>query len=70
MAGYEYWVHMRACMKEISFTGCQWYPDVWMRPLKKNADTNVWEYFLLYTDNCLVISPKGRGGRFSIMKFT
>ena len=58
MAGHDYWVHMRACMKEIGFTSCQGDPDVWMRLLKKDNDTDVWEYFLLYTGNYLVISPK------------
>ena len=57
------WVHMHACMKEVSFTSCQEYPDVWMRPSKKDDGTDVLEYFLLYTDDCLVISLKGRGER-------
>ena len=58
MAGHNYWVHMRACMKEIGFMSCQGDPDVWMTPLKKDDGTDVWEYFLLYTDDYLVISPK------------
>ena len=61
MAGHDYWVHMRACMKEVGFTSCQGDPDVWMQPAKKDDGTVVWEYFLLYTDDCLVISPRGRG---------
>ena len=70
MAGYNYWVHMRACMKEVGFTSCQGDPDVWMRPLEKDDDMDVLEYFLLYTDDCLIISPKDRGRRFSVMKYT
>ena len=46
-AEYNYWVHMRSCMKEADFTSCQGDPDVWMRPSKKNDGTDVWEYFLL-----------------------
>ena len=34
-----------------------------MRPSKKSDGTEVWEYFLLHTDDYLVISPKGKGGR-------
>ena len=68
MAGHDYWVHMRACMKEIGFTSCQGDPDVWMRSSKKDDGTDVWEYFLLYTDDCLVISPKGRGGANTLYK--
>ena len=54
---------MRACMKEVGFTRYQGDIEVWMRPLKKNDGTDVWEYFLVYTYNCLVISPKGRRER-------
>ena len=61
---------MRACMNEVGSTSCQGDPDVWMRPSKKYDGTDVWEYFLLYTDNCLVISPKGRGREYSVMKYT
>ena len=70
MAGHNYWVHMHACMKDIGFTSCQGDPDVWMRPSKKDDGTDVWEYFLLYTDNYLVISPKGRGSNEIHPKFT
>ena len=48
-------------MKEIGFTSCQGDPDVWMRECTKDDGSDCWEYFLLYTDDCLVISPKGRG---------
>ena len=69
MGGHDYSVHMRACMKEVGFTSFQGDPDVWMRPAKKDGGTDIWEYFLLYTDDCLVISPRGRGRRFSVMKY-
>ena len=32
-----------------------------MRKSKKDDSSECWESFLLYTDNCLVISLKGRG---------
>ena len=31
-------------------------PDVWMLPATKNDGTEVYEYVLLYTDDCLVVS--------------
>ena len=61
LAGRDYWVHMRACMKEIGFTSCQGDPDVWMWECTKDDGSDCWKYFLLYTDDCLIISPKGRG---------
>ena len=70
MAKHEYWVHMCACMKEVGFKSRQGDPDVWVRPLKKDDGTDVWEYFLLYTDYCLVFSPKGRGREYSVIKYT
>ena len=69
MAGHNYWVHMRLCMKEIGFTCCQGDPDVWMRPSKKDNVTDVWKYFLLHTDDCLVISPKDREKQYYKMKY-
>ena len=31
-------------------------PDVWMRPATQKDGTELYEYFLLYTDDCLVVS--------------
>ena len=62
-AEHNYWIHMRASMKEVGFKSCQGDPDVGMRPSKKDDGTDVLEYFLLYTDDCLVISLKGREER-------
>ena len=31
-------------------------PDVWMRPATQKHGTEVYEYFLFYTDDCLVVS--------------
>ena len=31
-------------------------PDFWMRPATQNDGTEVYEYVLLYTDDCLVVS--------------
>ena len=68
MAGHNFWVHTRACMKEVSFKSCQGDPDVQMRPLKKEDSTDVWEYFLLYTVVLLLVLAVG-GRQYSIMKY-
>ena len=52
---------MRTYIKEIDFTSCQDDPDVWMHISKKDDGLECWEYFLLCTDDCLVISSNGRG---------
>ena len=33
-------------------------PDFWIRPATQNNVTLVYEYVLLYTDDCLVVSKK------------
>ena len=59
--GHDYWIHVHSYMKKIGFTSCQGDPDVWMVASKKYDGSEYWEYFLLCIDDCLVISPKGRG---------
>ena len=54
--------------EEIGFTSYQGDPDVWMRECTKDDGSDCWEYFLLYTDDCLVISPRGRGEKNSAKK--
>ena len=36
-------------------------PDVWMRPATQKYGTEVYEYVLLYTDDCLVVSENSEG---------
>jgi hypothetical protein len=57
-AGRDFRNHLRACsMAHLGFTPCRADPDVWMRPAIRPDDSHhYWEYVLLYTDNCLVIS--------------
>ena len=43
-------------MDFLGFTSCPADPDVWMRAAIKSDGTPVWDYVLLYTDDCLVIS--------------
>ena len=46
-------------MTSLGFKSCDADPDVWMRPSTNKHGMEVYEYVLLYTDDCLVISNKG-----------
>ena len=47
-------------MKFLRFEYSQAHPDVWMREsVRKYGSTKYYEYVLLYTDDCLVISNQG-----------
>ena len=47
-------------MRFLGFESSRADPDVWMRPsVRKDGVTKYYEYVLLYTDNCLVISDRG-----------
>ena len=41
MAGHNYWVQMRACIKDGGFKSYQGDHDVWIRPSKKDDCTDV-----------------------------
>ena len=58
-AGRDFRNHLRSCMKHIGFEPCKADPDVWMRKAETNDGRQYWEYVLLYTDDCLVISHRG-----------
>ena len=55
-AGRDFWHHLRDCMKHLGFKSKGSDPDVWMRPAIKKDGSLVYDYVLLYTDDCLVIS--------------
>ena len=57
-AGKDFRDHLRDCMKHLGFETCLADPDVWMRPTVLVNGDEVYEYVLLYTDDCLVISDK------------
>ena len=47
-------------MKFLGFEYSQADPDVWMREsVQKDGSTKYYEYVLLYTVECLVISDRG-----------
>ena len=58
-AGSDFWQHLRSCMRDVlGFMSCPADPDVWMRESTREDGTPYWEYVLLYTDDCLVISDR------------
>ena len=46
-------------MHHLGFESCHTDPDVWMRPATNNNGEEVYDYCLLYTDDCLVASNNG-----------
>lgn len=58
-AGRDFRNHLRSCMRHLEFKPCPADPDVWMRPATKDDGSEYWEYVLLYTDDCLVMSHRG-----------
>ena len=58
--GRDFWHHLRSCMNFIGFESLRTDPDVWMRKsARKYGVTELYEYVLLYTDDCLVIIDQG-----------
>ena len=58
-AGRDFWHHLRSCMKFLGFMSSRGDPDVWMREsVRKDGSTKYYEYVLLYTDDCLVLSDR------------
>lgn len=55
-AGRDFRNHLRSCMHFLNFKSCPADPDVWMRPAMKSDGSTYYEYVLLYTDDCLVLS--------------
>ena len=58
-------------MNFLGFEYSQANPDVWMREsVRKDGSTDYYEYVLLYTDDCLVISDRGENVlRMEIVKY-
>ena len=51
-------------MEHIGFKSKGGDPDVWVRPVVRKDGSQLYEYVLLYTDDCLVVSDNAE----SIMK--
>ena len=59
VAGRDFWLHLRSCMDFLGFQFSKADPDVWFRSAKRSNNDEYYEYVLLYTDDCLVISDRG-----------
>ena len=58
-SGSDFWHHLRSCMDHLSFESSRADPDVWMRRSTRGEGENpYYEYFILYVDDCLVISDR------------
>ena len=55
-SGQDFRNNLRSCMQHLNFESCLANPDVLMRPASKADGTAYYEYVLLYTDDCLVVS--------------
>ena len=55
-AGRDFRNHLRECMRHLRFVSCLADPDIWMRKNTKPGGEPYWEYVLLYTDDCIVVS--------------
>ena len=58
-SGADFWKHLRSYMFHLGFQSCHADPEVWMREAEKDDGTPYWEYVLIHTDDCLVISNDG-----------
>ena len=73
-AGKDFRNHLRSCMRHLDFVSCLADPDVWMRPAKRSDGSDYYEYILLYTDDCLVLSENAESllrnelGRYFTLK--
>lgn len=55
-AGRDFRNHLRECMRHLNFISCLADPDIWIRKNTKESGEAYWEYVLLYTDDCIVVS--------------
>ena len=67
-AGRELRNHLRDCMKHLKFGYCLADPDVWMRVAMSDEGQEYYEYVLLWTDDCLVISHRPEIGKYFKLK--
>ena len=57
-AGRDFWHHLRSCMEHMGFSSSPANPDVWYRSANNKNREEYYEYVLLYTDDCLVLSER------------
>ena len=59
-AGGSYWSLLREVLHNMGFTPTTADPDVWFRPATKPDGTEIYEYFVTYVDDLLVVSGKAK----------
>ena len=61
----DFWYHLKSYMKILDFDSSRADPGVWMREsVRKDGVTKWYEYVLLYTYDCPLMSDQGK----SVMK--
>jgi Reverse transcriptase (RNA-dependent DNA polymerase). len=68
-SGKDFRDHLRDCMEHLGYESCLADHDVWMRKSMKDDGTQYWEYMLLYTDDCLVVSHLPRSALDDLGKY-
>lgn len=59
-SGADFWRHLRTCMQHLGFNSCKADGNIWMRKALKEDGQPYWEYVLLYVDDALCVSEKGK----------
>ena len=73
-AGRDFWHHLRSSMEHLQLKLGRADPDVWIQLARRKDGTDDYEYVLLYTDYCLVISensekiPRNEIGKYFRLK--
>ena len=60
-AGKAFRNHLHSCMQHLHFTSCAADPNVWMGRAMRSDGLDYYEYILLYTNDCLVLSENAEG---------
>ena len=55
-AGRDFWHHLHSFLEHLQFKSSRADPDVWIQPARRKDGTKYYEYVLLCTYDCLVIS--------------
>ena len=67
--GRDFCNHLRECMDMLGYESCLPDPDLWMREVTTDDGVSYYEYMLLYTDDCLVISKNPQEVLMEINKY-
>ena len=59
LSGRDFSTNLHSCMNFLEFQSFQADPDIWICEAHNLEGGEYWEYFILYVDNCLVVSYCG-----------